>query len=292
MAEPCRAMTTRRSTLAIAGAALVPIGLIALVLAFRARGRGAYREALASADWVARCRSIPPTWRRFARWDSARAGRRWSLKHSSSCRARCRRRSFPVRIGETALLIGERFYRYGFRGIRRGRGRDLARRRRRLPRNQLLHPDADGRAHMMALRIPVPAAAREQGAIAFRHIDAQVSPYQRPRGCGRHSRYPFRGGGAGARRAALAAAAAAGSSAIALWSWRCWRSSRDAALTDAAPMPPRNGKGEIVFCVSLTVSVCPAGGAARWGQRMRGQIAQAGPIGGDMRAGERSRPSA
>ena len=54
---------------------------------------------------------------------------------------------------------------------------------------------------------------------------------------------------------------------------------------------PKNGNGEIVFLVSLTVSVIPAGGAARWGQRTRGQIAQAGPIG--VTSGfARSRPSA
>ena len=88
---------------------------------------------------------------------------------------------FPVRIGETALLIGERFYRYGFKEF--GEAGDVTWHEGAPGFLEIscFIPMQTGVRNMMVLRIPVPAAAREQGAIAFRHIETQISPYERER---------------------------------------------------------------------------------------------------------------
>lgn len=167
--------------LVIAGAALIPIGLIALVFAFRARGRGAYREALASADWVARWQVYPSDMNAFREIDAARAGRRWSMKNFLKLPRSVPQEGFPVRVGETALLIGDRYYRYGLKEL--GEPGDAAWHEGAPGFIEIscFVPMQTGVRNMWVLRIPVPAAAREQAAIAFRHIEAQINPYERER---------------------------------------------------------------------------------------------------------------
>jgi len=166
--------------LVIAGGALVLIGLVALVIAIRARRRQAYQEAVSDTDAIARWRVYPSDMEAFEAVDAARSGRLWSLKNSLNLPSQVPPEGFPVVIGETTLLVGDKFYDLGLAQF--GKPGEVS--------WQEGHPgfievscelETTKTPLIVVLRIPVPASARQEAARAFAHLQAQVKPHDRER---------------------------------------------------------------------------------------------------------------
>jgi hypothetical protein len=163
----------------IAGAALVPIGIVLLILAIRRRRRAAYAAALAAPDAIARWQIYPSDLAAFREIDAARARRRWSLKNFLKLPRSVPPEGIPVVVGQTWLLVGDRYFDLGLGSFGK-------------PGEVTWHdgapgfieshgfiPGQTGVRNIIVARILVPASAREQGLRAFRHFEAQVVPHER-----------------------------------------------------------------------------------------------------------------
>lgn len=166
--------------LVYAGALVALLGLVMLVISWRASRRRAYAAAVQSTDAVARWQVYRSDMEAFRRVDAARAGRLWSLKNLLKFPEPVPAEGFPIVIGEKSLLFGDKLYQYGLEEF--GDAGEVF--------LQEGHPGfleiscylKTTKAPLInVLRIPVPAAAREAAARAFAHLQSQVKPHDRER---------------------------------------------------------------------------------------------------------------
>jgi hypothetical protein len=116
----------------------------------------------------------------FRKIDQARTGRLWSLANSLKFPGQVPTEGFPVIIGEKSLLVGDRLYRHGLEQFGAAG-------------NVLLQDGQPGFLEVscylettkapliVVLRIPVPAAARQEAARAAAHLESQVTARDRDR---------------------------------------------------------------------------------------------------------------
>jgi hypothetical protein len=164
--------------LVIAGAALVPIGIVMLVFAIRRRRRAAYAAALAATDAVARWQIYPSDMVAFREIDAARAGRRWSLKNFLKLPRSVPPEGIPVVVGQTWLLVGDRYYDLGLGSFGKPGEVNWHEGAPGFIESHGFIPGQTGVRNIIVARILVPASAREQGLRAFRHFEAQVNPHE------------------------------------------------------------------------------------------------------------------
>lgn len=166
--------------LVFAGIGLALAALVMLFVAWRASRRRAYSAAVQSTDAVARWQVYPSDMEAFRALDQARAGRLWSLKNFLKFPHPVPLEGFPIVVGEKSLLFGDKLYRYGLEEF--GDAGEI-----------YLHEGQPGFLEISSylkttkaplinvLRIPVPAAARDQAARAFAHLQSQIKPHDRER---------------------------------------------------------------------------------------------------------------
>lgn len=166
--------------LVYAGSAVALVGLIMLIVTWRASRRRAYTDAVRATDAVARWQVYPSDMERFRGVDEARAGRLWSLENFLKLPDPAPPEGFPVVVGETSLLIGDTLHDYGLEEF--GTTGDI-----------ILHEGDIGFIEIHSMletanqpliivqRIPFPAGARNEAAKAFAHLAAQVKPHDRAR---------------------------------------------------------------------------------------------------------------
>lgn len=166
--------------LVYSGIGLVLVALAMLIVTWRRSRARAYTEAAESPDSIARWRIYPTDMAAFRRIDSARAGRLWSLKNHLKFPEPVPQEGFPVVVGETSLLIADKYYEYGLKRFGDA-GHVLL---------QQGHPGfleiscyitTTKAPLILVLRIPVPAAAREEAERAAAHLESQVTPNHRDR---------------------------------------------------------------------------------------------------------------
>jgi hypothetical protein len=162
------------------GIALVLAALVMLAVAWRASRRNAYAAAAQSTDAIARWQIYPSDMAAFRQVDEARAGRLWSLKNSLKFPAQVPPEGLPIVVGEKSLLIGDRLYQHGLKEF--GAAGDVL--------LQEGHPgfleiscylETTKAPLIVVLRIPAPAAARQEAAKAAAHLESQVKPQDRER---------------------------------------------------------------------------------------------------------------
>jgi hypothetical protein len=157
-----------------AGVAVALVALVMLVVAWRS-GRNARRRALtASPDAIARWQIYPSDMASFNTLDAERAGRLWSLKNALTFPRAIPPEGIPVVVGQSSLVIGDTLYEtgihyYGIPGdVRWFDGTpgfiEIC----------LFLPGDKKRTHISTLRIPVPAAARNDAAPAYAHLASLV----------------------------------------------------------------------------------------------------------------------
>lgn len=163
-----------------AGGALILIALTMLLVTWRASRRRAYAAAAQSTDAISRWQVYPPDMAAFRGVDTARASRLWSLENALKLPGQVPPEGFPVVVGEKSLLVGDKFYPRGLEEFG-------------APGEILLQDGQPGFLEMtcyletteapliVVLRIPVPAAAREEAARAAAHLESQVKPHDRDR---------------------------------------------------------------------------------------------------------------
>jgi hypothetical protein len=162
------------------GIGLVLAALVMLLVTWRSSHRHAYAAAAHSADAIARWQVYPSDMAAFRQVDEARAGRLWSLKNSLKFPAQAPPEGLPIVIGEKSLLIGDRLYQHGLEEFG-------------APGEVLLQDGQPGFLEIscylqttkapliVVLRIPAPAAARQEAARAAAHLESQVKPQDRER---------------------------------------------------------------------------------------------------------------
>lgn len=166
--------------LVYAGPAVALVGLIMLIVTWRASRRRAYADAVGASDAVARWQVYPSDMEAFRSVDAARAGRLWSLKNFLKLPDPAPPEGYPVVVGETSLLIGDKLHDYGLEEL--GTTGEVT-----------IHEGNPGFIEIHSMlqtakqplilvrRIPVPAGAGEEAAKAFTHLAAQVKPEDRAR---------------------------------------------------------------------------------------------------------------
>lgn len=166
--------------LVYAGGAMALAALVMLIVTWRRSRRRAYAAAIQAPDAIARWQIYPSDMAAFRKVDAARAGRLWSLGNYFKFRGPVPAEGLPVVIGEKSLLIGEKYYDFGLQWF--GDAGEIT-----------LHEGQPGFLEISCylettkaplinvLRIPVPAAAREEAAKAYAHLLGQVKPHDRER---------------------------------------------------------------------------------------------------------------
>jgi hypothetical protein len=166
--------------LVYSGIGLVLVSLVVLFVAWRRSRRKAVAAATQSTDSVARWQVYATDMEAFRAVEKAREGRLWSLKNLLKFPDPVPLEGFPIVFGEKSLLFGDKLYQYGLEEF--GDAGDV-----------ILHEGQPGFLEISAylkttkaplinvLRIPVPAAAREQAARALAHIESQIKPEHRAR---------------------------------------------------------------------------------------------------------------
>jgi hypothetical protein len=166
--------------LVYSGLAIVLAALVMLVVSWRAGRRRAHAAALGSTEAIARWQVYPSDMAAFREVESARAGRLWSLANVLKFPDPVPLEGFPIVIGETSLLFGDKLYSYGLAEFG-----DVG--------EVTLHEGQPGFLEISCylktakaplinvLRVPVPALAREEGARAHFHLQAQIRPHARER---------------------------------------------------------------------------------------------------------------
>jgi hypothetical protein len=166
--------------LVYSGIALVAVALVMLFLTWRASRRRAYAAAAGSTDAIARWQVYPSDMAAFRQVDEARAGRLWSLKNSLNFPAQVPPEGIPVVIGEKSLLVGDKFWPLGLEEL--GTAGDVL-----LVDGNPGFLEISSRLEttkaplIVVMRIPVPAAARQEAIRAAAHLDSQVKPQDRER---------------------------------------------------------------------------------------------------------------
>jgi hypothetical protein len=173
--------------LVYAGILVALVALTMLIVTWRASRHRAYARAVQSGDAIARWQVYPSDMAAFRIVDKARAGRLWSLKNTLRFPEPVPPEGFPIVIGETSLLFGDKLYQHGLKSFGD-------------PGEVLLQEGTPGFLEMscylttatkvvpriVVLRIPVPAAVHEEAVRAYAHLVGQVKPYHRAQ---LHSRF-------------------------------------------------------------------------------------------------------
>jgi hypothetical protein len=166
--------------LVYSGIGLALVSLVVLLVAWRRSRRKAVTAAAQSTDAVARWQVYGTDMEAFRVVERAREGRLWSLKNLLKFPDPVPLEGFPIVIGEKSLLFGDKLYQYGLEEL--GDAGEV-----------VLHEGNPGFLEISCylkttkaplinvLRIPVPAAAREQAALALAHIESQIRPESRAR---------------------------------------------------------------------------------------------------------------
>ena len=166
--------------LVYSGIGLTLVSLVLLFVAWRRSRRKAVAAAARSTDAVARWQVHATDMESFRALERAREGRLWSLKNLLKFPDPVPLEGFPIVFGEKSLLFGDKLYPYGLEEF--GDAGEV-----------VLHDGRPGFLEISSylkttkaplinvLRIPVPAAAREQAALALAHIESQIRPGNRAR---------------------------------------------------------------------------------------------------------------
>lgn len=166
--------------LVFAGIGVALVSLVMLILSWRASRRRAYAAAVQSTDSVARWQVYPSDMAAFRQVDEARSGRLWSLKNSLKLPDPVPPEGFPIVVGETSLLFGDKLYQYGLKEF--GEAGEVHLQEGQPGFLEISYYLETTKAPLIVvLRIPVPAAAREEAARAFEHLRSQITPYSRER---------------------------------------------------------------------------------------------------------------
>jgi hypothetical protein len=163
-----------------AGIFVALVALVMIIVTWRASRRRNYASALQSSDAVARWQVFPSDMEAFRLVDEARAGRLWSLKNFLKFPDPVPPEGFPIVIGETSLLFGDKFYQIGLKSFGDA-GEVLLQEGQTafLEISCYLTTTTAAAPQIIVLRIPVPAAAREEAVRAYAHLVSQVTPYYR-----------------------------------------------------------------------------------------------------------------
>jgi hypothetical protein len=166
--------------LVYAGLFIALVALVMMIVTWRASRRRAHASALQSKDAIARWQVYPSDMEAFRLVDKARAGRLWSLKNFLTFPDPVPPEGFPIVIGETSLLFGDKLYEIGLKSFGDA-GEVLLQEGQTafLEISCYLTTTVKAAPQIIVLRIPVPAAAREEAVRAYAHLVRQVKPYFR-----------------------------------------------------------------------------------------------------------------
>jgi hypothetical protein len=171
------ARSSQAGPLVFAGIGAALISLAMLIVSWRSSRRRDYAAAVRSTDAVARWQVYPSDMEAFRRVDSARSGRLWSLKNLLKFPDSVPLEGFPIVVGEKSLLFGDKLYSYGLEEF--GEAGEICLQPGFLEISCYLKTTKAPLINV--LRIPVPAAAREQAERAFEHLQGQIKPQGRER---------------------------------------------------------------------------------------------------------------
>lgn len=162
------------------GIGLVLVSLVVLFVAWRRSRSRAYSAAVESTDAVARWQVYATDMASFRALDRARAGRLWSLKNSLKFPDPVPPEGFPIVIGEKSLLFGDKYYGHGVEWF--GEVGEISLHEGQPGFLEISYYLKTTKAPLIVVhRIPVPASAREQAALAFAHLQSQIKPHDRDR---------------------------------------------------------------------------------------------------------------
>ncbi len=166
--------------LVYAGILIALVALTMLIVTWRTSRRRAYASAVQSRDAIARWKVYPSDMEAFRIVDKARAGRLWSLKNTLRFPKPVPPEGFPIVIGETSLLFGDKLYQRGLKWFG-DPGEVLLQEGRPgfLEMSCYLTTTVKAVPRIVVLRIPVPAAAHEEARRAYAHLVGQVQPHWR-----------------------------------------------------------------------------------------------------------------
>lgn len=166
--------------LVYAGPMVALAGLIMLIITWRASRRRAYTGAVRAPDAIARWQVYPSDMESFRSVDKARAGRLWSLKNFLKLPDPAPPEGYPVVVGETSLLIGNKLHDNGLADL--GTAGEVTMHEGTIGFIEIHSMLQTSKKPLIIVRrIPFPGGARNEAAKAFAHLAAQVKPQDRAR---------------------------------------------------------------------------------------------------------------
>jgi|GEM_PF-5250794 len=162
------------------GIGLALVSLVVFCVAWRSSRRKAVSAAAQSTDAVARWQVHADDMKSFRALERAREGRLWSLDNYLKFPDPVPAEGFPIVFGEKSLLFGDKLYKYGLDELG-GAGEVVLHEGQPGFLEISTYLETTNAPLIIVLRIPVPAAAREQAVRALAHVESQIKPRQRAR---------------------------------------------------------------------------------------------------------------
>ena len=163
--------------LVYSGIGLVLVSLIILFVAWRRARRRAVAAAVQATDAVARWQVYGTDMISFRALERAREGRLWSLDNYLKFPDPVPPEGFPIVFGEKSLLFGDTLYKHGLEAV--GDVGEVVLQPGFLEISSYL--ETTKAPLIIVLRIPVPAAAREQAERALAYVESRIKPHDRAR---------------------------------------------------------------------------------------------------------------
>jgi hypothetical protein len=158
------------------GVALLSLAMLAPT--WRGARRRAYSAVVEATDAVARWQVYPSDMAAFRKLDAARAGRLWSLENLLKFPDPVPLEGFPIVIGETSLLFGDKLYPYGLEEF--GEAGEVHLQAGRPGFLEISCYAKTTRSPLInVLRVPVPEAARAEAERAAEHLSKGVKAQSR-----------------------------------------------------------------------------------------------------------------